>query len=336
MQVREAYDFLSDPIKKANYDAKLREADEAERRERAEETARIQASRAQPRAQEPQAAPQARRPRPATTGPAPRYRRPAGNADAARLSMLLKFHKYAEADIVAERILRDKPREASAYAAIADVARYRGDLDRSARYYAYAAQFDPDNPVFERKYLEVVDLQAQHPLRDVADLNRTPLYAALAAVGIVGTYLVVTTGVETPGLGPLAAGLSHVVALIVAGAVTGASFAAAGLLDRLETLGSATGPRVSAPVALGLVSLVCFWASVSAYWVVGAGQKAFNPSLSRLLGGSVAALSLIVAFTLAKNGPAAGQVFLLGGNVLFPSALVGWGLADVFRGLRGA
>jgi len=43
-----------------------------------------------------------------------------------------------------------------------------------------------------------------------------------------------------------------------------------------------------------------------------------------------------VSFTLVKSGPAAGQMFLMGGNVLFPSALVGWGLADVFRGLRGA
>ncbi|MBX3112860.1 MAG: DnaJ domain-containing protein [Fimbriimonadaceae bacterium] len=334
MRVREAYEALSDPERKASYDKHLHELDEAGRRRAAQEATVRPTPRATPRTPPPSRKPSPKRPA-ATKGPAPRYQLQDGNDDAAKLARLLRRHKYAEADMVAERILRSNPQEAAAYAAIADVARYRGDLDRSARYYAYAAQFDPDNPVFERKYLEVVDLQASHPVADAADLNRAPVYAALVTLAVVGAALVFAPESATTGIRPLAVGLGHVVALVVAGTVTGAALASAGLLDRLETLGSATGSRVSPPVALALLSLACFWASVSAYWVVGAGQKAFNPSLSRLLGGSVAALVVVVAFTLARSGAAAGQVFLLGGNLLFPSALVGWGLADVFRGLKG-
>ncbi len=339
MRVREAYETLGDPQRKSEYDKELRSREETDRRKRAEETARStwQAPRSEVRdprgAKQVKPKPQARA---KTSGPAPRYRRPEGNFDAGKLASLLRAHKYAEADMVAERILRGNPHEAAAYAAIADVARYRGDLERSARYYAYAAQFDPNNPVFERKYLEVVDLQAQNDLREMADLNRRPVYASVAATAAVGLFLLFAPPSAMVGLGPMAVGLGHVVALLVVGTVTGSALAAAGLLDRLETLGSATGSRVSPPVALGLISLVCYWAALAAYWVVGAGQRAFNPSLSRLFAGATAALGVMVAFSWARDGAAAGQVFLLGGNVLYPSALVGWGLADVFRGLRGA
>jgi hypothetical protein len=78
--------------------------------------------------------------------------------------------------------------------------------------------------------------------------------------------------------------------------------------------------------------LVNFWAAAALYVVLGAAQRAFNFSTTRLLVG--VATAVMVLTIAAKISPAidAGQVLVWGGNVAYLGALVGWMVSDAFRG----
>jgi hypothetical protein len=103
----------------------------------------------------------------------------------------------------------------------------------------------------------------------------------------------------------------------------------AGLLHRIEDdLLVERGDR-GTPLGIFLIigGVLFYFLSLLFYILSGLLQDNFSPSLN-----VVYALStlLVIAFAAAA-GPAAPQVLLLGGNVIFVAMLFGWFLGDILH-----
>ena len=312
----EAYEVLSDVERKRSYDAARTHQRQIDERER---TVRQQrAGSAQRRAR------QAEQER-------------ATSADALRLTMLLNSHRFKDADAAARQLLQKDPNSAVAYAVMAEVAQFQGDLEKAAQYFAYAAQYDPYNRAYQKKSIaaqEALERRSQ----DVgpAGVPRSaPVALGAGAFMVLSSVVYVVLAAEPaafPSVKPIAAWpLSLIFMLVVAGLSVGVALSVGGLLDVFDSNRGAAVMRVAPAVALGMVAVISFWVALAFYLLVGATQHAFNASLSRLMG---AVLVTLMVFTVAAwnlSGEAASQTFLWGGNLLYISAAAGWFVADSLK-----
>lgn len=312
----EAYEVLSDVERKRSFDAarmSQRQIDERERRVRHERE-----SGAQRRAR------QAEQDRPSS-------------GDALRLTMLLNSHRFKDADAAARKLLQKDPNSAIAYAVMAEVAQFQGDLDKAAKYFAYAAQYDSGNRAYRHK-----SIAAQEALeRRSEDLSPTraprnaPVALGAGAFMVLSSVVYVVLAAEPaafPSVKPIAAWpLSLIFMLVVAGLSVGVALSVGGLLDVFDSNRGAAVMRVAPAVALGMVAVISFWVALAFYLLVGATQHAFNSSLSRLMGGVFVALMVFTAAAWNLSGEAASQTFLWGGNLLYISAAAGWFVADTLK-----
>jgi hypothetical protein len=251
--------------------------------------------------------------------------------------MLLNSHRFREAEAVARQILRENPKSAQAYATLAEAARVRGDLDSSARYFAYAAQYAPENRVFREKSVEAQEALARRERS--ANPDRAARNAPIALGG--GTFFVLASSLyvvlanEPPAFSsfkPVSLWpLSLLFMLVVAGLAVGVSLAVAGVLDVYEANRGSAVMRVAPATALGAVAILSFWVALGFYLLVGVTQQAFNASMSRLMAGVVAALFVFVFASWNLGAAVAWQTFLWGGNVLYVAAALGWFVADSLR-----
>lgn len=314
MAATEAYEVLNDPERRRTYDETLDSV-----RRRMEEVEAEKRTRAQTHA-----------PTPDWSNPAPLV-----TEQVQRLAVMFKRGRFSDAEQLANEIRRTDPRQPLPYAILGDIARARGDMNRAAKWYAYAVQFDPRNPVFQRKYEELLGAT-----RMVTDSSSTrlsgqpqgvaPLVVGAAVVLVGAGYVALSR--EEPVFRGLSCISSWTVGLVfmlfLSGVAVGSSLAVGGWLDRFTAF--ALG-RVGPAVALGTIAVVNFWAACVAYVALGAAQRAFTFSTSRVLA-SVAAATLVLTFASAISGPnRPGQVLLWGGNVVYLGALCGWMLTDAMR-----
>jgi hypothetical protein len=313
LKAKEAYEVLSDPDRKRSYDLTLghtRQVEERQRKARQEGAAK------------------ARR----------RVEQAAGersnSAEVLRMTMLLNSHRFREAEAVARQVLRVDPKSAQAYATLAEGARVRGDLESCARYFAYAAQYAPDNRVYREKSVEAQEALCRRPGSEKVAKN-SPIAVGGGLFFVLASSLYVVLANEPPAFPsfrPIAAWpLSLLFMLVVAGLAVGVSLSVAGVLDVYEANRGSAVMRVAPATALGAVAIVSFWVALAFYLFVGATQQAFNASMSRLMSGVVAALFVFVLAAWQISGEAASQTFFWGGNVLYVGAAVGWFVADSLR-----
>lgn len=310
IRITRAYEALVDPERRKSYDRLIQmEEQKVERRASTTST-----------------------PRPV----AERKRDPGPAADIVRLTALLNRGRFNEAEILAQRLVKHYPREAIPYAVLADIARYRGDLREATRLYAYAAQMDPRNPVYQRKHEELLD-STSNPRRggDEHDPEERTMFPLGVGAGIViasGAYLALSR--EEPlfkGEGPVSTWtLGLCVMLFLSGVAMGAALTIGGLLDRFWATRGAAVMRFPPSLVLGLVALVNFWAALALYFGIGASQNAFNPSTSRMVG-AVAVVTGLLAAACALSDINPMQTLTWGGNVVYIGALCGWMVADGFR-----
>lgn len=270
--------------------------------------------------------------------PETRYVPPVNVADdLVRLTGYMAKIRFTEAERLARKIIRAAPREAIPYAVLGDITRSRGELKDAAGYYAYAAQLDPSNPGYQRRYEDLVRMmdEPEHRLsaKDKDDSEWAgPLLGGILISAICVGYLAISNKEPRPFteyalIDTWTVGL--VVMLIVTGLVMGAALSIGKLLGRAESAFGTNSVRgVQPAVTLAFLAAINFWLAALLYALVGATQSAYNASTSRLMG---AALGLVLAFSgacLVSGHVDYLQTLAWGGNVVYLAAVVGWMLAD--------
>lgn len=315
LAAKEAYEVLSDPDRRRNYDLSLG----YDRQAKLKQTKARQESAEKARRRVQQAAEER-----------------VSSADVLRMTMLLNSHRFREAEAVARQMLRTDPRSAPAFATLAEAARVRGDLDSAARYFAYAAQYAPENRLYREKSVEAQEALERRAAQEAVRTYRTaPIAVGSGLFVVLASSLYVVLANEPPAfpsLKPIAAWpLSLLFMLVVAGLSIGVSLSVGGVLDVYDANRGSAMMRVAPATALGAVAIVSFWVALGFYVLVGATQQAFNASMSRMMGAVALALAVFTLAAWQLNSEAAGQTFLWGGNVLYIGAAVGWFVADSLK-----
>lgn len=332
MAATEAYEVLHDPERKRSYDAhldaevrrateRIREQQEQQRRidEARQATERVAAGRTY--GDEP--------PRPTMASIA---------ADVARLSVIFSRGQSSQAEQLAREILHADPRQPIPYAVLGDLMRARGNIDEAARMYAYAAQFDPRNTVYQRRYEEILSSSrivtgatSAHMVAD--DQKVLALMAGIALIFAAFLFALVTQDSAKPGTFTFLSlhALGLILVLFFSGVTVGVSLAVGRYLDRFSAVAvNATG-RLGPVVALAPIALVNFWAAAFLYILLGLAQRAFNVSLSRFVGATAGVTLILAAGSLISLPEKGLQVFLWGGNLVYLGGFFGWMIADSLR-----
>lgn len=323
LRITEAHEVLVDPETKRRYDEHLellakRAREESERKateaKKEAEAARIKAER--------KATPSG-----ATVA-----------QEVVRLQTLYGSGRHSEAEKLAYAIMQIDPRQAIPYAILADILRGRGYVNEAGKMYAYAAQMDPSNPVYQRRYeqlltssrmvakhgnmrLEQEDKNVLSPMIGGAFAVFGGLYVAFSPEAAMATrFPFISTW--TPGL---------MVVLFLSGVAIGAALAVGNLLDRFGDVNNGSAGRSSPTAILGIVALVNFWVSAALYVMIATGLRAFNFSTTRLML-AVSAITLLLALaSLPSQSIHASQTLVWGGNLVYVGGLVGWMAADAMR-----
>lgn len=327
----ESYGILSDPMKRRSYDATL-------------EIMSPPKSAAQPKATPPKtAAPKTGRPKPAEPKPAEPEKpkdppRPTIPQQLAELQRMVSRGKLADAEDLARKILQESPKEAIPYAVLADLARSRGNINEAARLFAFAAQFAPTNPEYQRRYEELLERSNTRSTHGNITLEAPDLRlgAPLVGAGIVmaaGSYIVFSNEAALfPGLKLISTWtLGLLVMLFLSGVVVGTSLSLGNLLERFPLAATSSIGRFGPVIALGFVAVVNFWAAAGLYLVLGFSQRAFNLSTSRFVAGVASATLLLSTAAAISHNLDGVQTLLWGGNSIYIGAICGWMVADAFR-----
>jgi curved DNA-binding protein CbpA len=321
LRATESYNILADPERRRAYDEALdlsaRRAAERDR-ERLARSAR-NAAQAQPGwRREPDS--------------------PSAAAEIQKLTLLFSRGRHSEAETLARQISQVHPRHPVPYAILGDIARLRGHLNEAARMYAYAAQFEPNNPVYQRRYEELLNSSRIVEVKG----NRTQLQAQDRKIiaPIAGGFVVLVAacyvslsreGSVLGSISPVSTWtLGTIVMLFLSGVSMGVSLHLGNLLDRFESVYVTSTGRLAPNVALGLVAAANFWAACLLYLVLGLARRAFNFSTTRLLLGVTGATLLLTFGAATSLMVDALQVLTWGGNLVYLGAIVGWMVADAF------
>ncbi len=311
MSVNAAYQVLSDPTRRRDYDAGLRF-------EREYDFKRTYTQQTRP-AEQPRTAP---------------------SASVSKLLMdaakEFSFGRMDRAQALAKQIIKIDSTQAMAYAMLGDIARLREDLNGALNHYAYAVQFEPRNPTYLRRYEDLNRMITGDSPRAKAKQANSAAAAILTTIALSGLMLgYVAIAREAPMfesaklISSWSVGLF--VMMFVNGVLVGSTLSISQAVDRWETVMRSSSGRIGPAAALGLIAIVSFWASALIYIFLGLLQNSFTYSISRLI---TLVATLTVAYALMSNlSPAIipTQTLLWGGNVIYLGALCGWVVADALR-----
>ena len=324
LAAQEAYKVLGDPMSRRSYDATL--------------DLMAPPKEPTPKPKPPDPKPPAPRPQPPKPTAEPVKPKPTIPQRLQQLQNAFAQGRVADAERMANAILEDSPREAIPYAVLGDMARARGDLNEAARLYAFAAQFAPANPSYQKRYEELLDRSRMEVTRGNVSLqaSNAKISAPLVGAGVVfsaGSYLIFSN--EAPMMGgarPLTTWtLGLVVMLFISGIAVGTSMAMGNLLDRFQSTVTTAGGHTGPNLAIGIVSVFSFWLACALYVALGLRQKAFTVTTTRLfMGVGIAVAVLSLATGLSRN-VSGWETLLWGGNVTSIGALCGWMISDAFR-----
>ena len=240
LKATEAYEILSDSERRRNYDGSL----DIEKRRAG-----------QPRSQSQTQA----RPQPS---PQPRAAQKVSTiaADVTKLTLIFTRGQYNESETLARHIISKDSRQPIPYAVLGDIARAKGKLDEAAKMYAYAAQMDPRNPIYQQRHEELIRTyrDGMSPAATAAKATQKSLMTI-----VVGTLLVVSAGlyvmlakepIITPGLALINTWtLGLVIMLFLAGVSTGAVLCAGDYIDRFNASTIVATGKISSPMSGTLV-----------------------------------------------------------------------------------
>jgi len=323
LRVTEANEALSDPESKRRYDEHL---EMLERRAREEEEKRAAAAKKEAEAARVQAE---------------RKATPTGATiaeEVARLQTLYGSGRHSEAEKLAYALMQIDPRQAIPYAVLADILRGRGYVNEAGKMYAYAAQMDPRNPVYQRRYEQLLNnsrVVTKHGDMRLESEDKRVLAPMVGGGFAVVAGLYVAASHEPAMLSPFplistwTTGL--IVLLFLSGVAVGAALSVGNLVERFGSMSSSSSGRSSPTAILGIVAMVNFWVAAVLYMLVAIGLRAFNFSTTRLMLGVAAVTLLMTLASIPSHAIHASQTFLWGGNLVYVGGLVGWMAVDALR-----
>ena len=252
------------------------------------------------------------------------------------LSQLIRMYGkglYSDAEKLAREIVEKDPAQATPYAILGDLARARGDMNEAAKFYAFAVQMDPRNPMYQRKHEELLGRIHSHAVRPGERYQEgSGLSAAVSFCLVIAGAAYVALAQEPPMMRSYAwintwtFGL--LVMLFLSGVAVGAGLSLAGWVDRFESLSSNALNRISPALALASIAIVNFWAAALVYALVGARERTHTYSISRLIIGVGGTLAVLCLGASGSNVIDPLQVLLWGGNLIYVGAICGWMVAD--------
>lgn len=259
-------------------------------------------------------------------------------ADVSRLSMIFSRGQYAEAEKLALQIVQRDPRQPIPYAVLGDLSRGKGNLDDAAKMYAYAAQMDPRNPVYQQRHEELIYLRTRRQdLRtQVSEEGRSVVAMVVGALLMVSAAFYVILAKEPailPQFSPISTWtLGLVVMLFLVGVCGGSVLSVCNLLDRFHTNTNSLGKVSASMIALSSVAIVNFWAAFALFLGISAAQRGSNINHLRfLLSVAVSTILLSLASMVSQSTLAPMQVLIWGGNLSYIGGLCGWMVADSFK-----
>ncbi len=332
IQIREAYEVLSDPSRRRSYDAGL----DLERQRQSASGHRPSAPSAQPR--------------PAThKTPASRVAQHIKDAQWAFIQ-----RRFQEAADNCREALKIDGHNARVYAILGDIYKAQSKPNSAIKYYSYALQYDPLDAETEKKLTRLVGKKVAPQPRSFGGTRSgseraKPGAATAMTMNMlwwgVAFFLIMLIGVH-PGK-PIPS-LAYYIPQVsrwswnLVGFMAGASAVVGMLLATNRLVGHPDDELVLentggnwAVIPTGIILLLgsgfFFIGAAGFYVVAGLAQG----SLSRSVLTSFAAVAAVVMLSSMMYDPEARrQVLLFGGNVSFLSMLVGWYIGSVFKPLN--
>lgn len=317
LRVKEAYEVLTNPERKVHYDRLIKLDQQISDQKNASASA--------------------------PTGSGEKIR----TWDDGQLRRLIKERRWDRAETLASELLGRDPNYAYAYAALATIAQYRGDLQQSIRLYGRAYELDPMTRAYQTSQEEVMQkARAAGKPAASADSKASPREAkvevdvaggggSVAATAIAGGVLILMLAYliladESPFFGDTrylsTITLGFLGMSLLGGITIGAAFTAGRLV---EPWGSPDAETGMPPILLGGIAVVNFWIAAVAFVLVNLAQQRPSVTLSRLIAGNAAwafVLSGVWFFKMNLNG--FGQGLLWAGNLAFIGVLAGWFLTS--------
>ncbi|MHB9038178.1 MAG: J domain-containing protein [Armatimonadota bacterium] len=315
IQIQQAYDTLTDPVSRRDYDAKLNSQIPK---------ATSYSSHTSPQGQ---------------AGGAVEHIR-----DAQFAFVQKRFHEAANH---CKEALRLDPRNARAHVIMGDIYRAQGRGNNAVRSYSYAVQYNPSDRDTEKKLMDLVGRQ----VRNAAGAAQRPAsQTRLAALNMVwwavAFFLIIMIGVwpgqPIPQLKTFEPYVNlfswNLIALMAASSVViGILISINGLVSHPdeELVFDATGGNW-AVVPTGLILLIgsgfFFLGAAVFYLVMGLVQWNISKSVLITFG---CVIGVVLLSSLTYQPKAMTQVLLFGGNVSFLSMLMGWYIGAAFKLTNG-
>lgn len=334
-KIKEAYEVLSDSKRRGDYDAALNytELIAIQKEEAAAAQARVEFLRQQ---QEAAKAAKAAAP---TASPSPpsaaQKAASAYNTESKKLLDLMKQSRYKDAEDLARKLIKQDPRAAIAWAALGDIYRARGDFKSASKHYVYAAQFDPDNLLYESKHQEMEEALISRPAENkdkvMSEDNPSPLpFVAIGVLSIIlGCWVLLDRSALPIAFGPISQWTTALTcSLLIGGVVIGVCLSAGDIVDRFFAAQGSALVKVSPAVVLAGVALLNFWAMSLLYLLTGALQSSFNKSLTRIIVCCALFLVFLSILGAVVSSGLALQTLIWGGSLVYWGALLGWVTAD--------
>ncbi len=336
-KIKEAYEVLNDPKRRSDYDAALNytELIAKQKEEAAASQARVEFLRQQQETAKAAKAAEQGSTKQAQPHSAGQKAAAAYTGEAKKLLDLMKQSRYKDAEDLARKLIKEDPRAAVAWAALGDIYRTRGDFKSASKHYVYAAQFDPDNLLYEKKHQEMEEALISRPVENkdkvMSDDNPSPLpFVAIGVLGILlGCWVLLDRSPFPLSFGPISQWTTPLAAsLLIGGVVIGACLSAGDIIDRFFAAQGSALVKVSPAVILAGVAVVNFWAMALLYLLTGALQSSFNKSLTRIIICAALFLVFLSALGAVISSSLALQTLLWGGSLVYWGALLGWLTAD--------